>query len=277
MRAVAGNFLGASATLVNIKVRGITPRTQKLFGQLDRVGCRCGGTQRQPEKGEEDFHDTTRTVSLQCVLRSELNKSVKGSHHRVPLRPLERRRSQFVSIYTPVHRRLARCAGRAPQSCAEAGCSTHRWRATMARASASTRVDLTCAETRDYRTDAKQVIRRKNMKTGLVSLAMAYAMTASLVPVHAVPGICIDPAGKTDEEINRLYTAEDTPCPLDRPPIGYHGYEGQGGKVYYLISRDHRDAIPFDNLHTCMLATTIEHRKNSFCVADPDNNKKKKK
>jgi hypothetical protein len=83
MRAVAGNFLGASATLVNIKVRGITPRTQKLFGQLDRVGCRCGGTQRQPEKGEEDFHDTTRTVSLQCVLRSELNKSVKGSHHRV--------------------------------------------------------------------------------------------------------------------------------------------------------------------------------------------------
>jgi hypothetical protein len=125
--------------------------------------------------------------------------------------------------------------------------------------------------------DAKQVIRRKNMKSGLVSLAMAYAMTASLVPVHAVPGICIDPAGKTDEEINRLYTAEDTPCPLDRPPIGYHGYEGQGGKVYYLISRDHRDAIPFDNLHTCMLATTIEHRKNSFCVADPDNNKKKKK
>jgi hypothetical protein len=55
MRAVAGNFLGASATLVNIKVRGITPRTQKLFGQLDRVGCRCGGTQRQPEKARKIF------------------------------------------------------------------------------------------------------------------------------------------------------------------------------------------------------------------------------
>jgi hypothetical protein len=191
-----------------------------------------------------------------------------------------RKKKKPIRLY--IHARpsaMARCGGRAPQSCAKAGCSTHRWRATMAtsRASASTRADLTCAETRDYRADAKQVIRRKNMKSGLVSLAIAYAMTASLVPVHAVPGICIDPAGKTDEEINRLYTAEDTPCPLDRPPIGYHGYEGQGGKIYYLISRDHRDAIPFDNLHTCMLATTIEHRKNSFCVADPDNNKKKKK
>ena len=59
------------------------------------------------------------------------------------------------------------------------------------------------------------------------------------------------------------------------------GMRAKEEKFYYLISRDHQDAIPFDNLHTCMLATTIKHRKNSFCVADPDNNnnnnKKKKK
>ena len=89
MRAVAGNFLGASATLVNIKVRGITPRTQKLFGQLDRVVCRCGGTQRQPEKGEEDFHDTTRTVTVAytaCYEANGINQS-RGSTIVYPYGP----------------------------------------------------------------------------------------------------------------------------------------------------------------------------------------------